>query len=154
MKTGTIAERVLKLRNEYGLTQNEFALRAKLSHVAILNIESGKVKTPQRETVSAIAKTYGTTEEWVLNGEGKMLPGGAVELPLKTESKNLWEAEAYNNIKVERDTYKTELERVWAILNHITGGKIPGFLRATKEVSAPMYYLPGASFGAPSVAQG
>lgn len=154
MKNKTLADRLVQLRTEYGLNVNEFAMRAKLSHVAVLNIENGKVKNPQKETIAAISATYGTTSSWLMSGIGEMFSNGKLKLPLLIEeSKNAWEAEAYHNVKAERDGLKLELERVWAMLNHITGGKVPGFHKAIKATDLA-YLFPNKRYSRSLVAQG
>jgi transcriptional regulator with XRE-family HTH domain len=128
----TIGERVLELRSYYGLSQTEFAHRCKLTPVAILNLEKGQVKNPRESSIQSMATVYGSTTEWLLHGEGEMLPNGIKEFTAEGAPTlaNPWKDEAYAEVKSKNDFLQKEVDRLWAMIQHLTGGAKPNFLRA------------------------
>lgn len=52
-KNQTLADRLVTLRNEYGLTPERMGALLSKSRVAIDNIEKGITKTPQESTLIA-----------------------------------------------------------------------------------------------------
>jgi len=155
-KNETIAERIVKLRTAYGLSQNQFALRAGLTRIGIRNLEESKALKPQFETVAAISNTYGTTPEWITNGVGEMLPNGKALLITPgsdTKGNYYWKDEAYNLMKHRAESAEMQLQRVWAIVNHVTGGKLPGFRKATEFAGFPLLWPITPQSGGCSVAQ-
>ncbi len=68
MNTG---ERIKQARLSAGLTQKELAERVGVKFSAIHKYESGMVVNLKRETVSALARTLGVRESWLLCLEGE-----------------------------------------------------------------------------------
>lgn len=58
-----LGDRVADLRRARGLTQEETARRANTSPTTISNLESGKIKNPQRRTLRSIAAALGVSVE-------------------------------------------------------------------------------------------
>lgn len=67
----TINERFRKLREQTGLSQEEFANRANRTRSEIKNIEYGKT-SPKDEVIRSICKTYSVNEKWLRDGTGEM----------------------------------------------------------------------------------
>jgi len=144
----TSNQRVSELLKTLKLSENEAASKIGKQANAIYRIVNNEV-TPTKTTLKIIADSLGANYDWLLTGEGQMMNAA-----FKQANSNPWEVEAYQSVKAERDGLKMELERVWAMLNHLTGGKLPGFLKAAKGTGSLCYHLPGAAFGESLTAQG
>lgn len=64
-----IGERVKKVRNYYGLTQNEFAEKLLLSRNTVATYEIGRCN-PSDSALSLISKEFNVSFEWLKNGTG------------------------------------------------------------------------------------
>lgn len=64
--------RIKTIRKHYGLTQQEFADRLKVSRSNIATYETGKSNLGE-STVALICRTFGVNELWLRTGEGEML---------------------------------------------------------------------------------
>lgn len=64
-------ERIKKLRQELGLSQDEFGRRLGVTRGAITNIELNKVD-PKPLFVDLICREFGVSEEWLRTGTGEM----------------------------------------------------------------------------------
>lgn len=51
-----IGEKIKKVRNDKGLTQEELAQKANISYITLVKIEQGKVENPTMKTLQKIAK--------------------------------------------------------------------------------------------------
>lgn len=67
----TINERFRRLREEKGLTQEEFAGGAHRTRSEIKNIEYGKT-VPKEEVIQSVCAAYSVNETWLRTGEGEM----------------------------------------------------------------------------------
>lgn len=65
----TINERFRFIREELGLSQEEFAARANRTRSEIKNIEYGKT-SPKPEVIMAVCKAHGIDEVWLRTGIG------------------------------------------------------------------------------------
>lgn len=67
---------MLRLRRERGWSQTELAKRAGLSRGAVANLEIGAVRSPDEDTVSALAAALETTAAalWTPAGEASAAP--------------------------------------------------------------------------------
>ena len=61
----TFGERLARLRDERGWTQQELAERAKVRYETINRIENGKHTEPRVYVVVALAKALGTTTDYL-----------------------------------------------------------------------------------------
>lgn len=123
METTAIGNRIRELRNHYNLGVKEFASRCGLSHVAVFHFEGGKTQNPQKGSLNKIIHTYGTTTEWLLRGNGEMLPGGVKNFyDTEDQEQNLlWKEEAYQELKNKNALLEKEVERLWQMMEHFTG---------------------------------
>lgn len=64
-------ERIKKLRQELGLSQDEFGRRLGVTRGAVTNIELNKVE-PKPLFVELICREFNVSEEWLRTGEGEM----------------------------------------------------------------------------------
>ena len=71
--------RIIEVRKDKKLNQEEFANKLNLSRNFINQIESGK-KNPSDRTIIDICKKFNVNEEWLRTGEGEMY------LPIERES--------------------------------------------------------------------
>lgn len=51
-----IGEKMKKIRNDKGMTQEELAQKANISYITLVKIEQGKVENPTMKTLQKIAK--------------------------------------------------------------------------------------------------
>lgn len=92
--------RIIEIRKDKKLNQEEFANKLNLSRNFINQIESGK-KNPSDRTIIDICKEFKVNEEWLRNGEGEMY------LPIERESEiaNL----TIKLLSEESDSFKNRL---------------------------------------------
>ena len=64
-------ERIKKIRNDSGLSQNAFAKKLSISRSAICKIESGE-NFPSDQTLALICKEFNVNEDWFINGTGNV----------------------------------------------------------------------------------
>lgn len=149
MKTtkDTVNSRLMLLKNTLNLGQNEFCFRADISSATLHSIQNGAELRPR--TVKKIADAFGANFNWLQTGEGEMLLS---KNELTTNPNDPWRDALVQQVKEENTRLTNELNRVWAMVNHLTGGKIPNFHNATIEAGLLAQYLPGASFNKPLVA--
>ncbi len=128
----TEANRIKALRKNKGLTQGELAEAIGVSTVTISGAENGnKISVALNEH---IAKYFKVSTEWLATGAGEKPKGlvipierGLVESP--------WKDEVYQRMKTENERLEREINRLWAMINHLTGGKLPkeNFLNASAK---------------------
>lgn len=92
--------RIIEIRKDKKLNQEEFANKLNLSRNFINQIESGK-KNPSDRTIIDICKEFKVNEEWLRTGEGEMY------LPIERESEiaNL----TIKLLSEESDSFKNRL---------------------------------------------
>lgn len=113
MKTPkTLGERLKMLREHYRLSQAAFGSKVGLSHVAVSNIEIGAVEAPRQRSLDSIIKEYGTTYEWLMNGEGEMIPGGSHEFQKK--SGDLFQDALYKELKEDKTKWEQKFNELLA----------------------------------------
>lgn len=80
----TMIERLIECRKAAGLSQTELAEKLGLSRQAISKWETGTV-IPAAENLSALAKLYNVSLDWLVNGEGNARPQTKDEAALAAE---------------------------------------------------------------------
>ena len=68
----TLGERLKKARKSKGFTQDKLAETIGTSRGVITNLEHDKTETPQPLIINAICNTLEISQEWLINGTGKM----------------------------------------------------------------------------------
>lgn len=63
--------RIKQIREELGLTQQEFADNLNLKRQTIASYEAGNIK-PGNSTLLLICQIFGINEEWIKDGSGEM----------------------------------------------------------------------------------
>jgi len=63
METNSLGQKIKKLRQKLGLSQDDFARKADVSYTTLTKIETGVIKKPSVFVVSKIAKTLGVDIE-------------------------------------------------------------------------------------------
>ena len=66
--------RLKETRTEANLSQNELARRSGVPQPVIQYIEAGKTNDPRINTLSALAKTLGTTVDYLIGGDANEAP--------------------------------------------------------------------------------
>ena len=66
-----IGKRLIELRSDLGLTQEEFALKIRVSKGYITSLERSHRELNDR-LIKLIADTFGANENWLKTGKGKM----------------------------------------------------------------------------------
>ena len=95
-----ISDNIRTLRKEFGLTQSEFAEKIGQSRSVVANLEYGNIQNidAKMPLFRLIAKTFGVTVEWILNG-------GPLELadttPKEDAAEELGRAMASGSITVD-----------------------------------------------------
>jgi transcriptional regulator with XRE-family HTH domain len=112
-----IGKRIKLLRKTYNLGLKDFASYCQLSHVAIFHLENGKTSKPHRRSLQKMADNFGTSINWIINGEDEMLPKGKVSLKKQdVVTSDFWKEEAYNQLKDSNKLLEKEVERLWQII--------------------------------------
>ena len=66
MESNQIGQKIRKLRNKLGLSQDDFARKADVPYTTLTKIETGVIKKPSVFVVSKIAKSLGVSIEELL----------------------------------------------------------------------------------------
>ena len=66
-------DRIMKIRQESGLTMEQFGQRIGISRSSISLIESG-ARSPTKQTLLSICREFGVSYDWLTRGEGEMKP--------------------------------------------------------------------------------
>lgn len=141
----TVGQRIMEVRTHFGHNQDVFSDKIGITQAALSRLESNAA-SPKSKTIHSICKAFNVRFNFLMNGEGEML---------EVESSDLsgnWKEEAFTAVKSERDLLKGELNRVWGIVQHLTGGKAPDFLKAIKGTGL-FYHLPKRGFNKSLIAQ-
>lgn len=130
MKT-TINERIKVLRTHLNLTQSEFSHLIGLNPTQLSRIENG-TSNPQKSTLKEVFKAIEVSNEWLLEGKGELKASIRQE---NTNEINPWKDALVSQVKEENTRLQKELERVWQMVQHLTGGAKPNFLNAPEKAS-------------------
>ena len=119
----SLGDRVKSLRKKERLTQEELGAKVHRSHGAIASIERGA--TAPDDVISALAKHFKVSEEWLRTGEGTA-PKGLI-LPIRKElAENPWKDALVMELQKEITFYQE-------IIRNLTGGTAKGnFLKALR----------------------
>jgi len=140
MKT-TVNERIKMLRNHLNLTQQEFASIVELTSTQLSRIENGNGE-PQKSTIQQIIKNIDVAPTWLIEGKGELK--AQVKEKNASISNDPWKDALVMQVKEENTRLQRELERVWQMVQHLTGGAKPNFLKALDKAGFSVY-LPGKS---------
>ena len=78
-----ILDRLIKIRDSFGLTQKDFAKNIFVSQTYYSNIENGNKKMNDR-VIALICSQYGVNKQYLLYGEGEMFSENLADLQLQT----------------------------------------------------------------------
>lgn len=67
----SVGERIKDLREELGITQEEFSQRLGATRNTITNYEANR-RTPMDATIKSICREFNVNETWLRTGEGEM----------------------------------------------------------------------------------
>lgn len=129
MKKG-FSIRVKALREAYRLTQNEFAMALGLkSSLGISKMETGQILSPRQETIDSMVKVFSTTHEWLVSGDGEMLPNGICRINLQAHEKSTesiadpYKDLVYIELKESNNYLQTKLNDAMSIINRLIDGR-------------------------------
>lgn len=91
--------RILEIRKDYKLNQDQFAERLKLTKNFVSLIETGN-RVPSDRTIADICREFNVNEEWLRTGKGEKL----VPLPMEESLMNL-----FADVSNEDATFKKAL---------------------------------------------
>ena len=77
----TVRDRIAKIREALGLTQNEFCKGIFVSQTYFSNIENGNRKVNDR-IAALICSQYGVARKYLLEGKGEMFSGDLADIQL------------------------------------------------------------------------
>lgn len=124
----TVNERIKLLRTDLNLTQQQFSDLIGITSTQLSRIENGN-SAPQNATIKGILENIEVSKDWLLDGKG--------ELKAQVKSNNKfadvnspWKEEAYLEVKSKNALLEKELERLWQMIQHLTGGAKPNFHKA------------------------
>lgn len=116
----TLGSRLKDLRKEYGLSQSDFGQYIGISYVAVANIEKEITLNPQMDTMKKIVDVYGTTQEWLMEGKGEMLPEGKKQLVKASDMENNpYKDYAIQRLEKEAETWKQKYNDVFNMLSKV-----------------------------------
>lgn len=113
-----LSTRIKELRAVYKLSIKDFARHCGLSEVAIYYLESDKRASIRKSTIEKLTKVYGVTYEWIMFGEGEMLPNGKSTLLTNNENVELNSQKLIEELQSKNKFLENELERVWRIVEY------------------------------------
>lgn len=73
-----IFDRIIQIREHFGLSQKEFAEKLSVQRSSISEIESGK-RDVSRNIISALVALFDVSADWLLTGEGEMFRSDVLE---------------------------------------------------------------------------
>ncbi len=120
----TVNERVKLLINQLNLTIDEFCEKADISRTTLWSIQKGTEMKPK--TVKNICSAFGLSREWFLHGTGNQY-----EIQPVHNTVDPWKDALVMQIKEENSRLQKELDRMWQMVQHLTGGAKPNFLKAS-----------------------
>ena len=124
----TVGSRVKALRKQKGLTQGELGDKLGTSAMTISSIENDQRES--HELLGELAAFFKVSDSWLINGEGAG-PKNIVVPIRKGQQENPWKDEAYQRLKEEN-------QRLWKIVEHLTGGKAANFLDALTDTASAL----------------
>lgn len=129
----TVNQRVLLLKKELDLSNSEFCLKAKISTGTLYTIQNGvQMKS---KTINTFCEAFNLNKEWLLHGKGNMF----ADLQKTEVTIDPWKDALVMQVKEENNRLQKELDKVWQMVQHLTGGAKPNFLKATDVVNMLMF---------------
>lgn len=117
-------DRIISIRKESGLTQEEFGKELNLSQNYVWMLESGK-RAPSARTIIDLCKKFQISEEWLRTGEGEMKAPMTKQAEIATITAQLFHKEetapeTYNFL-IELNKYLLQLDetQMQAVLDMI-----------------------------------
>lgn len=118
-----VNERIDEMLMERGITKHELAAKIGKHVTTIDRILSGAT-TPSYGTTKVIAEALEVPIDYLIKGIGPK------ESEKKEDNNNPWKEEAYLEVKSKNALLEKELERLWQMIQHLTGGAKPNFRKA------------------------
>lgn len=106
-------DRIISIRKESGLTQEEFGKELNLSQNYVWMLESGK-RAPSARTIIDLCKKFQISEEWLRTGEGEMKAPMTKQAEIATITAQLFHKEETDpetyNFLIELNKYLLQLD--------------------------------------------
>nr|DAF45966.1 MAG TPA: helix-turn-helix domain protein [Myoviridae sp. cthAo37] len=106
-------DRIVSIRKESGLTQEEFGKELNLSQNYVWMLESGK-RAPSARTIIDLCKKFQISEEWLRTGEGEMKAPMTKQAEIATITAQLFHKEETDpetyNFLIELNKYLLQLD--------------------------------------------
>ena len=112
----TVNSRILLLKKELELGQNEFCNKDQISTATFHSIANGNDNIRPR-TIRNICENLGANPEWVFKGEGEKF----LSTSEKSETSSITE-KLYNTLKDQLDRKEAQIQRLTTIILNLTGG--------------------------------
>lgn len=97
-------DRIVSIRKESGLTQEEFGKELNLSQNYVWMLESGK-RAPSARTIIDLCKKFQISEEWLRTGEGEL----KAPMTKQAEIANIT-AQLFHKEEIDPETYNFLVE--------------------------------------------
>lgn len=135
----TLGQRLQVLLDAYDLSPEKAAAIVKMTGPSIRSMLKGE-SNPYKSTVEKIAKSLGSTYDWLNDGEGQMLPNGKLDFDQSgEESPDPWKDEAWTLAKdqlTKKDDTIDKLTNAFDRLTLIMSKIDPSaFLRPVKKTA-------------------
>lgn len=125
----TVNERIKLLRTQLNLSPEDFATKCNINRITLYRIEKGEGE-PMHKTLKGIATSLNVNYDWLTLGKGKMFNDKTKEIT--TPSVDPWKDALVSQVKEENNRLQKEVERLWQMVSHFTGGAKPNFRKATE----------------------
>ena len=113
-----LKERIIKIRKEHKLRQEDFAKKLNITRNAISLIETGH-RNPSDRTINDICTVFNVNEKWLRTGEGEMFNKVSKELEIsKFANEILYDENDSFRKKVVKLLAKMD-EKDWAYLENL-----------------------------------
>ncbi len=118
-------QRVILLKKELKLTDIEFCVRCSISTGTLFRLKNEEEMSSK--TITAIIKAFNVNKEWLMTGQGNMFNDSTEAIAI--DAIDPWRDALVSQVKEENTRLQKELERVWQMVQHLTGGAKPNFLK-------------------------
>lgn len=109
-------ERVLALREQMGLTQQDFAALCGLTNTSLSRIENGQVE-PQNGTIKKIIDRTGVDPVWLVEGKGEL----KVQVPVITNKAydNIYQDALYKELKEQASIWQQKYNDLFGMFSKV-----------------------------------
>lgn len=128
----SVNQRVMMLKSQLNLTNNEFCLRAEISTATLYSIQSGTQM--KQKTIKTIAEAFNVNKEWLLTGKGQMFNDPKTETITSVDP---WRDALVQQVKEENVRLVEEVKWLRQMVSQFTNGLKPNFRNLFIQKSLP-----------------